>query len=55
MEISITNDDLIYQIPDAEYTEDWLHTDNLTCKKLGDQLLPIINYWDLWLSQRSIS
>ncbi len=38
MEISVANDDLIYQIPDSEYPRDWLNTDNLACKKMGDQL-----------------
>ncbi|MGY3055628.1 RES domain-containing protein [Pedobacter sp. UYEF25] len=38
MEISIAKEDLIYQIPDADYPNDWLNSDNLACKKLGDKL-----------------
>lgn len=38
MEIRITNEDLIYLIPDSDYQKDWLDTDNLACKILGDQL-----------------
>jgi hypothetical protein len=39
MEIKIVKDDLIFKIPDSDYPEDWLDTDNLACKRLGDQLL----------------
>jgi RES domain-containing protein len=39
MEISIDDDKLILQIPDTDYPEDWLHTDNIACKRLGDRLL----------------
>lgn len=38
MEISVAKDDLIYQIPESDYPKDWLFTDNLACKKIGDQL-----------------
>jgi len=38
MEIRVTNKDLIYLIPDSDYPKDWLDTDNLACKILGDQL-----------------
>ncbi|WP_069658654.1 RES family NAD+ phosphorylase [Arcticibacter eurypsychrophilus] len=39
MEISVQNENLIFQIPDSDYPRDWLNTDNLACKRLGDQLL----------------
>ena len=38
MEITIKKEDLIFQIPDSNYPKDWLNTDNLACKRLGDQL-----------------
>ncbi|MCX2477411.1 RES family NAD+ phosphorylase [Pedobacter sp. MC2016-05] len=38
IEMSVTNEDLIYLIPDSDYPKDWLNTDNLACKILGDQL-----------------
>lgn len=39
VEIEIYNEDLIFRIPDSDYPEDWLNTDNLACKRLGYQLL----------------
>lgn len=39
MEIKVHNEELIFQIPDLDYPKDWLNTDNLACKKLGDKLL----------------
>jgi RES domain-containing protein len=39
IEISLSKPELILQIPEAEYPEDWLNTDNLACKILGYQLL----------------
>jgi RES domain-containing protein len=38
MKISIEDESLIFQIPDSDYPKDWLNTDNLACKRLGDQL-----------------
>ncbi|MET3112292.1 hypothetical protein AAKU52_000003 [Pedobacter sp. CG_S7] len=39
MEIVIHNEKLIFEVPDSDYPEDWLNTDNLACKKFGEQLL----------------
>ena len=38
LEIKIKKEELIFQIPDADYPKDWLNTDNFACKKLGDKL-----------------
>lgn len=39
IEIEVYNEDLIFKVPDSEYPEDWLNTDNLNCKLLGDSIL----------------
>lgn len=39
IQISIKDVKLIFELPDSDYLENWLETDNLACKKLGDQLL----------------
>lgn len=33
LEIEIKKEELIFQIPDAHYSKDWLNTDNFACKK----------------------
>lgn len=38
MEISIKNEDMVIQVPESDYPKDWLYTDNLACKRLGDGL-----------------
>ena len=38
MEISIDQEDMIIEIPEADYPVNWLNTDNLACKRIGDQL-----------------
>lgn len=51
MEISINSEDMILKIPDSDYPEDWLNTDNLACKRLGDRLL--VDHKLLGISVRS--
>lgn len=39
LEINIDKEDLILEIPESEYPQDWLKTDNLSCKRLGYKLI----------------
>jgi RES domain-containing protein len=39
IDIKIFNSELVYLLPDSDYPLNWLDTDNLAAKKLGDELL----------------